>query len=116
MDNEQFGREFVDKAHGNMLEVNSEIPYVHAEYERHSRLLKAALVIYTNGDMHYAEALYMALIDSGESVEYYAKNGWDRDNLVARFGYGDRIEQQAAEYRLSLIQAAYDNAAEESGK
>lgn len=79
-----------DKAHADMMAVNGGTPYVHAEYYRHERLLKAALMLWTDGDAPYAEALFDAYVDSNEDLEWYTRrSGFSRDDLVQHFGHDD---------------------------
>jgi hypothetical protein len=79
-----------DKAHSDMLKANAAQPYVHEEYARHERLLKAALMLWTDGDAPYAAALFDAYVDSNEELEWYVRRGgWSRDDLVQHFGHDD---------------------------
>jgi hypothetical protein len=61
----------VDQCYRNMMHANSADPYVHDEYDRCDEVLKAALVMLTNGDMPYARALRWAFTDSGEDAHHY---------------------------------------------
>lgn len=60
----------VDHCYRSMMDANAE-PYVHAEYERWEEMLKAALVLLTNGDMPYARALRWAFLESGETIRWH---------------------------------------------
>lgn len=73
--------EIVDQCFADMLTVNATEPYIHAEYERHLRMARGALVLLTSGDENYAKALEEAFFDSNESMTWYL-NQWSRDSLV----------------------------------
>ena len=61
----------VDQCYRNMMDANATEPYVHADYDRWDKMLNAALVLLTNGDMPYAEALRWHFLDSGEDIRWY---------------------------------------------
>jgi hypothetical protein len=80
----------VDAAYAAMMDANAATPYVSAEYERCDRVLRAELILFTNGDQPWADTLRAALTDSGEEIMYYIDNSeWPRESLMYRFGYGD---------------------------
>lgn len=66
-------RPIVDDCYRRMMDANSTEPYVHAEYERWDEMLKASLVLLTNGDMLHARALRWAFTDSGADIAWYLK-------------------------------------------
>jgi len=77
-----------NEEHAAMLRANSADPYVHAEYRRHESLLKAALMLWTDGDEPYAAALFDAYLDSDEELDWYVRGGgYSRDELVHNFGH-----------------------------
>jgi hypothetical protein len=71
----------IDGAYQEMMAINSQHPYTHSEYERARRVFESAIMVFTNGDKPYAEALEMAFGDSGESMWHYT-TGWTRQELV----------------------------------
>lgn len=75
----------VDTAQADVLKANMAQPYNHNEYERCSRVLDAALVVFANGDVDYANALRNHLLDSGEEVMYYVER-FDRETIMEWVG------------------------------
>jgi|SRR5687768_2010483 len=71
----------VDQAYQGTVDANLATPYNHSEYERCERVLKAALVVFANGDMDYANALRNLLLDSGEEIMYYVNTYSREENL-----------------------------------
>ncbi len=61
----------VDHCYRSMMDANGATPYVPAEYDRWEEMLKAALVLLTNGDMPYARALRWAFLESGETIRWH---------------------------------------------
>lgn len=71
----------VDQAHDDLMKANSAYPYNTSEYDRCERVLTAALVVFANGDMSYANALRNLLLDSGEEIMWYV-NTYSREFLM----------------------------------
>lgn len=59
---------YVDQCYTYMHAANAKEPYNHAEYTRFEHMLKAALLLLTNGDEPFAEAFFHFLIEDGGSV------------------------------------------------
>jgi hypothetical protein len=70
-----------DEHRAAMLEANLAEPYIHADYDRQERLLKAALLLFTEGDADYAEAIYDNVITSGETAEWLTET-YSRQDLI----------------------------------
>ena len=71
----------VDQAHQAVYDANLVEPYNHEDYERCERVLRAALMVFANGDTAYANALRNLLLDSGEPVMYYV-NHHDHETIM----------------------------------
>lgn len=71
----------VDSAYADMMQADASVPYNHDEYERCSQVLKAALLVFANGDTRYANALWNCLIDSGEEILWYVGR-WSHAELM----------------------------------
>jgi hypothetical protein len=84
----------VDQCYRNMMAANA--ANVPAEYNRCEEMLKATLVLLTNGDMPYAHALRWAFTDSGESTGYYLSE-FTRNDLCLEAG-----EMSQEEYETTL--------------
>lgn len=84
----------VDQCYRDMMTANAAAPYSHEEYDRCDEMLKAALVLLTNGDMPYARALRDALSDSGEEIHYYLTK-WDRNAMCYEVGEMSREDYEA---------------------
>lgn len=77
----------VDHCYRSMMDANMTEPYVHAEYDRWDEMLKAALVLLTNGDMPYARALRWAFTNSGEDIAWHlALDHGDRNSMCYEAG------------------------------
>ena len=76
--------ENVDNAFVAMMKANAAEPYVHAEYERCSRILNAYIMIYAEGDADYAYAIREAFLDSHESLAYYVL-AFGKESLMSMF-------------------------------
>lgn len=75
-----------DEEFAQTLVANAAVPYDHEEYERHRKMACAALLLLTDGDEDYAEALEQAFHDSNEKMAWYLRDlGWSRDDMVVRF-------------------------------
>jgi hypothetical protein len=84
----------VDQCYADMMTANAATPYSHEEYDRCESVLRAALVMLTNGDQPYANALREALSDSGEEINYYLTK-WTRNVLCVDAGEMSREEYKA---------------------
>lgn len=61
----------VDQHFQDMLAANAKEPYVHAEYQRHQDMAKAAALLMCKGDANWAAALVDAFRDSNEPMTWY---------------------------------------------
>jgi hypothetical protein len=67
-----------------LMAINAQKPYTNTEYERASHVLDATLMLYTQGDEEYAQALRLASLDTSKSPRYYAIM-WTREDLIEHF-------------------------------
>jgi hypothetical protein len=84
----------VDQCFANVMAANAAEPYSHEEYDRCDRVLCAALVMLTNGDAPYANALRYWLTDSGEAISYYLTK-WTRNVSCLEAGEMSQEEYDA---------------------
>lgn len=62
----------------DQMEANAATPYVHADYERAQRQLKAALMLAFEGNDDYVETMYYHMINSGETFTWlWNEYGYD---------------------------------------
>lgn len=84
----------VDQCYADVMAANGASPYVHEEYDRCDRVLCAALMLLTNGDKPYADALRYWLTDSGENINHYLTK-WSRNSTCYDAGTMSREDYEA---------------------
>lgn len=91
----------IDSCFQDVLAANAAEPYSSAAYDLADTRFEAAVLLYTDDDFEYAEALLEAIRDSMENMHWYTTQ-WTRDQLVYHFHTYTDDTRDALELRLGV--------------